>query len=195
MIHVNYGWRLAALALSTAALLACGSGPDAQPVSEGATATQPTTMPAAPGAGMKGMCPLAVEGTKVEMREVDGGAAIAFWTTSGDVEELRRRVHRMGGMHGEGKMMKGGGMMHGAKGGMGPMVPHSMKVEDADGGARVLLTPTDPAQLGALRERARGMAAKMGTGACPMRMMKQMGGGTVDPAEHEAHHPKGEPAP
>lgn len=50
------------------------------------------------GERMGALCPMAVPGTTVAAEEVEGGAALAF-TTSGDVEELRRRVHRMAEFH------------------------------------------------------------------------------------------------
>jgi hypothetical protein len=47
---------------------------------------------------MAGMCPMGVQGTKVEANNTDNGAALTF-TTTGDVAELRRRVTAMAEMH------------------------------------------------------------------------------------------------
>ena len=77
------------------------------------------------------------------------------------------------------------------------MVPARASVEDVPGGARLVLTPVDPAQLAALREQMRSHAAMMGKGECPM-----MESGPSAPAEqkpetpapdkdHEQHHPAG----
>jgi hypothetical protein len=53
--------------------------------------------------GGKGMsCPMKVEGTTVRAQDVEGGASLVF-TTTGDVAELRERVHA----HAE-KMASGG---------------------------------------------------------------------------------------
>ncbi|MGZ3459544.1 MAG: hypothetical protein ACXU86_13705, partial [Archangium sp.] len=50
--------------------------------------------------GMAAMCPMQVQGTKVEASNTDTGAALTF-TTQGDVTELRRRVSAMAQMHNE----------------------------------------------------------------------------------------------
>ncbi len=47
---------------------------------------------------MAGMCPMEVQGTKVEAADTDNGAALTF-TTTGDVAELRRRVTAMAERH------------------------------------------------------------------------------------------------
>ena len=84
-----------------------------------------------------------------------------------------------GGMHG-GMMGSGGGMqgdmmgsggMHGGMMGSGmmmPMIPSRASVDDIPDGARLVLTPTDPSQLGALRDHAHRMAAMMQQGRCPV---------------------------
>lgn len=98
------------------------------------------------------------------------------FTTSGDVNDLRMRVrhmasmrNRMAGMHGQGEM--GGGMgrggMHGGHMGM-MQVPAHASVDDVPGGARLVLTPVDPAERDALREQTRAQAAMMERGECPM---------------------------
>lgn len=70
--------------------------------------------------------------------------------------------------HGPGAM--GGGMAHGAgmAGPSGMMPAASATVEEVDGGARILLTPTDPADLEALRQHVRAHSERMGSGECPM---------------------------
>ena len=205
--------RFGVIVLAAMALATCGSAPEPQEKGADAPSTQPTTMPASAGMGkgmmgkgMMAMCPMAVEGATVEVEDVEGGVALKFATSAGDVKELRSRVHRIGekhaakmesGMHGgKGAMMHGGkgAMMHGGKGDSTSMVPHESKVEDVETGARMHLTPKDPAQLGDLREHARQMAARMGTRQCPMMMM--MKPASTDAAEHEAHHPdEAKPAP
>jgi hypothetical protein len=105
-------------------------------------------------ADMAGMCPMSVAGTTVQAADAPHGMTMTF-TTTGDVSALQQRVHKMadhmsvhsgGGMH---------GMMGGLEGGstLGRMMPamHA-KAEDIDRGARVEVTPDDPAKLGEMRE-------------------------------------------
>jgi hypothetical protein len=47
---------------------------------------------------MDGICPMSVQGTTVTASDIDGGIALTFVTPTGDVSELRRRVHRMAEM-------------------------------------------------------------------------------------------------
>ena len=142
---------------------------------------------------MAGMCPMQVPGTTVAATEVEGGIGLSFTTATGDVAELRQRVRRMAEMHnqpgghrmmgshgtaapgagaehqhgtqagaGHGGMMMGGGMM---------MPAATASVEDIEGGARLILQPKDPAQLGALREHVRMKAQRVAGGECPMGSM------------------------
>jgi len=155
--------------------------------STGGTGNESKTSAAPPtahehGMGMMGdMCPMKVAGTAVTPADVEGGVALAFTTKSGDVTELRQRVRRMAEMHNNhhatGGMM--GGMHDGGSGMMkdgGMMMPAATAaVEDVEGGARLVLRPTDPAQLEALREHARTRAGRMASGECPM-MQSHAGG-------------------
>jgi hypothetical protein len=116
------------------------------------------------------------------------------FTTQGDPTELRAHVHQMGAMHdrmAHGGMM-GSGMGSGESGGMAgsgmgsgmmgggmhhmAMVPSHAAVDDVDHGARVVLTPDDPAQLATLREQVHAHVDMMKSGHCPMM------------EEHDAHH-------
>jgi hypothetical protein len=120
---------------------------------------------------MGAMCPMAVSGTTVAAADAPNGATMTF-TTAGDVSDLRRRVRTMadhmnahsgGGMH---------GMMGGAEGGsmMGRMMPavHA-KAEDIDRGARLQMTPDDPAKLGEMRQAMQQHAQRMNEQhGCPM---------------------------
>lgn len=162
--------------------------------------SEPTTSAAAApahehGMGMMGdMCPMQISGTTVTSADVEGGVALAFTTSTGDVAELRQRVRRMAEMHKHrhatgGMMMEGHGAGgaasehdHGAaakpghegggRGGMmmgGMMMPGATaSVEDSEGGARLILRPKDPGRLEALREHARMRADRMAHGECPM---------------------------
>ncbi len=168
---------------------------------------------------MAGMCPMQVPGATVAATEVEGGIGLSFTTTTGDVAELRQRVRRMAEMHNQpgGHMMMGShgapapgadaehqhgaqagaGREGGGRGGMtmggGMMMPATTaSAEDIEGGARLILQPKDPAQLGALREHVRMKAQRMAGGECPM-MSRGSGGepapATPGDANHDAHHP------
>lgn len=131
---------------------------------------------------MQGMCPMAVEGTTARAEDVEGGVAMVF-TTTGEVEELRRRVAHMAQMHDAHHGRAGGTGMHGMM--MGEDMPSaSARTEDVDGGSRVVLTPQDPADLATLRELVRAHAEKMNAGECPM----MSGSDAPAPEGHEGHH-------
>ena len=89
--------------------------------------------------------------------------SLAF-TPSGDVAQLRQRVHGMAAMHE--KMMSGGGMM--GSGDMMKMVDSTAQAEGIDAGARSVVTPQDPARLVELRDHVREHAGRMASGHCPM---------------------------
>lgn len=138
-------------------------------------------------------CPMQVSGTTARAEDVEGGAAIVF-TTSGDVAELRRRVAHMAEMHerrggeahGRGMGMMGGPHSHAGQsgeaggpaqqgaspGGMGMrgrmMPPATARSEAIEGGARLVLTPRDPADLTRLREHVAQHSQMMEAGHCPM---------------------------
>jgi len=152
------------------------------------------------GQDMAATCPMAVEGTTARAEDVEGGAAMAF-TTTGDVAELRRRVAHMAEMHqehhgeGHGAMMGGGkGMMGDGKGMMGDgmMPPATARSEEIEGGARLVFTPKDAADLPKLREHAHDHAEKMASGQCPMMSMHSPGAAAApnDPSAPGAHPPE-----
>jgi hypothetical protein len=123
-----------------------------------------------------------VPGTKVAESDTPDGAALTF-TTTGQVAEVRDRVRSMAAMHEH--MMEHG--MHpgmGPDGGMGPgmhheghegmhgghhMVPSTTRVEDVDGGAKLVLTAKNPADAAQLQAAAKSHAEQMNaTGHCWM---------------------------
>ncbi|HEY6034667.1 MAG TPA: hypothetical protein VIV58_10420 [Kofleriaceae bacterium] len=142
-------------ALTTSLLIAACGGSKPQPA---APPPASTTTPA--HHEMAGMCPLEVAGTQVAAADTADGAAMTF-TTTGDVANLRQRVHHMAEMHDH---MMGGGMMTMKM----KMVPSTARAEDIDGGARIVLTPKDPAQLSELRAHVHEHATMMASGHCPM---------------------------
>jgi hypothetical protein len=127
--------------------------------------------------GMAGMCPMSVPGTRVAAEDTDAGVALAFTTSPDQAAALRERVHAMAEMH---NRQHGGAAgdhhgMHGAMGegtgGMGGMErppPAEARVEDVQAGARIVLTPRDPADLQQLRDTVRQHAAHMQAHGCGM---------------------------
>lgn len=105
---------------------------------------------------MAGMCPMEVPGTTVTATDIEGGVALTFATSTGDVDELRQRVHRVAEMHNQ---------RHGEGGRMMPAV--TATTEDIPEGAQVIIRPKDPSQLGAVRERVHAHAAQLAKGECP----------------------------
>jgi hypothetical protein len=135
---------------------------------------------------------MVVEGAEVTAADTEGGVALAFTTATGDVADLRTRVHHMARMYemhqGQAGMMwhhmGAGGMGHGGPGmgggggmgskdmdhmaGRGPMPAASATTTDTDSGARLELRPTDPSQLDALREHVRWQQERLHSGECWM---------------------------
>ncbi len=202
--------RLNYLAMSALLIVGCASSQASREATTPApTATSGTEMQGMRG-DMEAMCPMQVEGTTVNAEDVEGGVAVTF-TTSSDIAELRKRVAHLAQMHGQPGMGMhapadaGDGHAHGGKpsdasqhqGGMmagGMMMPAATaQSEEVEGGARILLTPQDAADLDKLREHARHMTERMSSGQCPMMSMQ---GEAPEPPpasseNHESHHPEG----
>ena len=156
------------------------------------------------GGMMAGMCPMAVPGTAVATSDTAGGVAMTFTTATGEVPELRTRVHKMSEMHNRASTMQMGarhddvGMSgstdstkSGECGGMGMsggtmMPPATASVNDVNDGARLVLTATDPAQLQALREHAGACSNRMQQGECGM--MGHQHDAAPSDGEHKSHH-------
>lgn len=173
---------IAATMIATLVMMACGGAQD-QPAAPEPAPAQPTEVtpqpepeeeeaipPAEPqepqGATSMGqqemaaMCPMAVEGTVVRAEDTAAGVALVF-TTPGQMDELRGRVARMAEMHaqqGREAPQQRAQVMHQAE----------VRAEDTEAGARLVFTPTDPAQLEALREGIQQHATEMMlSGQCP----------------------------
>ena len=185
------------LTLWPAIALGCASSSTQNPPQ---TAAAVSSAPNAEMGMMKDSCPMQVPGTAVSVDDVEGGVAISFSTSQGNVADLRQRVRSMAEMHNrhqaDGMMMGGGPHESGAGAGHehktddaaghsggammgGMMMPATTAtVEDTDQGARIVVRPRDPADLAGLRQHARMNAAKMSQGECPMM---PMGSGSDDP--------------
>jgi hypothetical protein len=164
----------------TACMHAGHAAPGTEATSNAAAAPPPA---GAPMDGMAGMCPMSVPGTKVSASDTASGEALTFTTTPDQAAALREKVHAMADMHnrhhssgeaGHGGMMGGGmmgGSMEGMNGGMGgmPMPPPSRAaVEDLPDGARIVVTPNDPADLTRLQSTIRSHAEQMQQHGCGM---------------------------
>jgi hypothetical protein len=144
-------------------------------------------------------CPIAVPGTQLAAADTPDGVSVTFTTSPDRAEDLRARVHAMadmhnrhhlaggpegthaghggmehGGMMGGGMMgggMMGGGSTAGAGAGQASMMPPPSRatVVDVEGGARLVVTPNDPADMDQLRSTVRTHAEHMQkTGTCRM---------------------------
>lgn len=160
---------------------ACMHAGHATPAAAGqpAVATGPTS--GAPmGGGMAGMCPMSVPGTRVLATETASGEALTFTTSPDQAAALREKVHAMADMHnrhhasgdaghgGMGGMMGHGGMGAGGMEGMQMPPPSRAAVEDLPDGARILVTPNDPADLQLLQATVRQHAEHMQQHGCGM---------------------------
>jgi hypothetical protein len=173
--------RIAALALMVAS-----TGCMAHHAAE-ATAPSPGAR-AAPRA-MAGHCPMEVPGTQVSAADTQDGEAVTFITSPDHEADLRSRVHAMadmhngrhqgggtdhggmhGGMHGSGSMGSDTSTGSGAMGHMEMMPPPSRaSVQDVPGGARLIVTPSDPGDRERLQSVVRMHAQHMSeTHACGM---------------------------
>lgn len=172
---------LCAFAVGTALSIGCArSGARHPPAGAAARAENTEHTRHGGGQGMMEMCPMKVPGTTATVADTADGVAISF-TTSGDVAELRRRVHHMAEMRDRHHGMMGEGMMGDRKENVPPpgtsrpmemMVPSIATVEDVERGARIVLVPKDPDRLSVLRQHARDHVGSMSRGECPMMAMK-----------------------
>jgi hypothetical protein len=130
---------------------------------------------------MGAMCPMEVPGTTVTPADTSDGEALTFTTASADqVPALRERVRAMAAMHNQHHAETGGshGMHHGGMAGHGAGSGHDMgaampppsraRVEDVDGGARLVVTPRDPADVGRLQSTVRAHAERLQREGCGM---------------------------
>jgi hypothetical protein len=155
--------------------------------------------PAMPMMMMDNACPMNSQDFKVTAADTPNGIALNFTTKPEKAAELRRRVEQMATMHGTAPVNEA--MAH------GQMMPATVKYEPIENGARLTLTPKDPAQLTKFRTDVRAHVERMQNGQCSMMadmmqgMMKGMMGGTAKPeepkatpkkedADHDSHHPE-----
>ena len=123
--------------------------------------------PTTPGSGMqmrgRGMmtCPMSLEDTTLAVTDTPTGVALAITTTKLDsVPDLRRRVEQWATMHSVDRPNQA--MMH------GQMMAGTVKYEPIEKGARLTLTPKDPAKLTEFRKEVRAHVEHMQKGDCSM---------------------------
>ena len=132
-----------------------------------------------PSSPMSAVCPMDVPGTTVAAADTPEGESITFTTSSGQVDELRRRVHALADMHNQHMSAHAGAHPPGAPGtgsgegdphGAGHMMPPTSRatVDDVDNGARVSIAALDPAQAPQLRTMVRTHAEHMQQSGCGM---------------------------
>jgi hypothetical protein len=155
-----------------------------------------TPKPAMPGQGMPGMmtCPMSLQGTSVAIADNPTGVTLSITTKPENVTELQKRVQPMAAMHSG--QASSPAMMQ------GQMMPGTVKYEATKDGAKVTLTPKDPAKLAGFRTQVRAHVEKMQKGECSMMqdmmqgMMGNMGKPEAKPepkkdeVDHSAHHPE-----
>ncbi len=141
----------------------------------GACAHAPTAPSAEAPGGKRGCCnsdscPMAQDGVQVVYEDTTDGAAMLF--TASDVAGLQSRVAKMAEKHakmaGHGQHGEHQGGHHGEQ-----EVAHSARADNTAQGASLIMTPTDPAQLEALRAHVKGHVEKMQRGECPMQSCHQ----------------------
>ena len=167
----------------------CSHGAPSQPAASAPPSSAQAEVQGGMGPGgmgdkMAAICPMAVPGTQVSASDTSTGETVTFSTTSPDqVADLRSRVNAMADMHNRHHASGDMGGMHGGMHGQGgttgtgqggevghmPMPPPSTtSVEDTDTGARLVVTPKDPAQLAQLQSAVRAHAEMMQQGHCAM---------------------------
>lgn len=132
-----------------------------------------------PKRGMQGMpmmmsCPMKLDGTSVAVADTATGVTVSITTKPENVIELRKRVEQMATMHSANPDHPSAPMMQ------GQMMPGTVKYEAIENGARLTLTPKDPAKLAEFRKQVRAHVEMMQKGECSMMrdMMQGMMQGT-----------------
>ncbi len=161
-----------------------------------------------PNQGMQGTsmmmdCPMKLEGTSVAVADTPTGVTVSITTKNENVAELRKRVEKMAAMHSPDANRPSAAMKQ------GQMMPGSVKYEAIENGARLTLTPKDPAKIDEFRKQVRAHVEKMQKGECAMMqdmmqgmmhgMRSGMGASNATPKtkedpkkddDHGAHHPE-----
>lgn len=158
--------------------------------------TEPKPGMPMPGMSMMMNCPMSLQGTSVAVADTPTGVTVSLTTKPENVAELRRRVEQMAAMHTPGASSPPSDAMM-----QGHMMPGTVKYEAIENGARLTLSPRDPAKLAEFRKQVRAHVERMQKGECSMMedMMQGMMQGMKaapktepkkDEVDHNAHHPE-----
>jgi hypothetical protein len=143
------------------------------------------------GMGQRGLmqnCPMNISGAEVAVADTTTGIVVTFTAKAEDVKGLQRRVERMAAMH---TGMPAGQSMQGR------MIAGDVTYGALPNGARLTLTPKDPAKLADFKAKVRTRVEQMKKGNCSMmeemmgQMMQSMGGmrQNQNAAPPDNHHP------
>lgn len=112
-------------------------------------------------------CPMIISGADIAVADTATGIAVTFTVKTADVKELQRRVERLANMR---TMTPDTSRMRAR------MIPGDVKYEAIPAGARLTLTPKDPAKLAEFRAQVRSHVEQMKKGNCAMmeEMMQGM---------------------
>lgn len=154
---------LTTLVVLPLSLASCGSRQDSAPMTgQQGQAAVPVGQQGMQGQQQPGMpgedCPMEVQGAMISAQDIEGGAALVL-TTTGDVDQLRSRVAEMAEMHNQ---------PHARMAEHAEMPPSEARVENVEGGARIIFTPQDQSDLAPLRAEVRSHAQQIASGECPM---------------------------
>jgi hypothetical protein len=107
------------------------------------------------------MCPMNLQGASIAVLDTSTGVALSITTKKPeDVAELRRRAEQMATMHSVDTPTPS--MMQ------GQMMAGAVKYEPIENGAKLTLTPKDPAKLAEFRKQVRAHVEQMQKGDCSM---------------------------
>lgn len=173
--------------------------PPAMP--HGNAEAQPQPQPLQPSQ----MCPTELPGVSVTAQDMQDGSALVFTASAGNVDQLRGRVQNLASMMNNqranqkpeaapGQPAPAPGQQQGATNPGEPVATHA-RVENTERGARLILTPADPAQLSRVRAFAQQQASRMSSGDCSF--VTRMYQGTSEYLEQQNQPPpsSGQPAP
>ncbi len=151
-----------AVALLAGSAIGCSTG--------AASAPPPSLSAPPPNTQIHKGCPLGVRDAVVAVSDTPQGVELVF-TSDDKVGELRMRVRDAAEMHGTGAKAGAGHEGRHAGGGehgLQPMQlpPARADVDEVEHGARMRLSPIDPADRSTLRIKVREHAAKMPAAAC-----------------------------
>ncbi len=118
---------------------------------------------------MDDLCPLYTSGAKVEFARVEGGGSLTFTGGAASVAELRGRARRVVNMHNDrlDTRARAGEASSDQSADRWRMPQARASVQDVQGGARVVLIPSDAVQLGSLREHMQTQLGRINYDECP----------------------------